>query len=147
VAVPGLVSGAVFGLFWKVFYGSSWTSAVVVGALFGVLMAVARVLRNAITGRVERRQALVKGQGSEEWISVEEIAQRLGVKEDWVWMMAGRGEIAYVKIEHGLLGMFAISRGFRRPEVEAWMRTSAKDAPAKCHPRFEVSRRITGDDH
>jgi excisionase family DNA binding protein len=125
--VRGVISGIVFGLLWKLF-GSSWAEAILLGAGFGFLVVVGRQLVLIALARSAERDARVRAQGTEhEWISAAEIAQRLGVQEKWVWTMAARGQIPYVKIEHGLLGIFQTSHRFRRDEVEAWMRASAKD--------------------
>jgi excisionase family DNA binding protein len=124
--VRATAAGASIGLLWWVL-GTTLTSAIVIGACFSVLAIVGRSLVNVALRRSHEHEARVKAEGTEhEWIPAAEIAKRLGVPEKWVWTMAARGEIPHVKIATGALGIFQTSRRFRRDEVEAWMRDSAK---------------------
>ena len=47
-------------------------------------------------------------------LTAEEVAERLGVRTDWVWAQARAGRIPHVR-----LGRY---RRFREPAVDAWLR-------------------------
>jgi excisionase family DNA binding protein len=118
------VIGTAFAFLWRA-NGVSWTTSIAVGAFLGAAPIVVGALLRAA------KQSSVPSAGEvdpSEWISVEEIAQRLSVPEDWVWRMAARGEIPHVKTERGLRGIFVTSRRFRRADFEDWMRESEKGA-------------------
>jgi excisionase family DNA binding protein len=114
----------VLALLSKLLYGVSLTIGAMLGLLFGGALAalgtLARHVRH-VTANVDEEA------NAQEWMTAGEIARRLNVPEDWVWIMAGRGEIPYVKTQRGLRGLLLTSRRFRRSEVEAWMAESAKD--------------------
>jgi excisionase family DNA binding protein len=57
-----------------------------------------------------------------ELLSADEVAQLLGVKPTWVYLMAARKEIPSVLVGTRWL---ARSYRFRRSEIEAWMAANA----------------------
>jgi excisionase family DNA binding protein len=65
-----------------------------------------------------------------ELLSSEEVAQLLGVKPAWVYLMAARKEIPSVLVGTRWL---ARSYRFRRSEIEAWMVANAA-REERIHP-------------
>ena len=60
-------------------------------------------------------------------LTAEEIADRLGMKTQWVWAQARAGRIPHVR-----LGRY---RRFREPAVEAWLRDlEADNTPTTINP-------------
>jgi excisionase family DNA binding protein len=57
-----------------------------------------------------------------ELLSADEVAQLLGVKPTWVYLMAARKKIPFVLVGTRWL---ARSYRFRRSEIEAWMAANA----------------------
>jgi excisionase family DNA binding protein len=55
-------------------------------------------------------------------LTAEEIAERLGMKTQWVWAQARAGRIPHVR-----LGRY---RRFRESAVEAWLRNLEADSAA-----------------
>jgi excisionase family DNA binding protein len=55
-------------------------------------------------------------------LTVDEVAERLGVTKDWVWAQARAGRIAHVQ-----LGRY---RRFREETLEAWLANLERDATA-----------------
>ena len=63
-------------------------------------------------------------------LTAEELAERLGMKTEWVWAQARAGRIPHVR-----LGRY---RRFREAAVEAWLREleqGATQRPASSPPR------------
>jgi len=63
-------------------------------------------------------------------LTVDEVAERLGVRKQWVWAQARAGRIPCVR-----LGRY---RRFREEAVDAWIRgleIDAETAGAKAHRR------------
>ncbi len=63
-------------------------------------------------------------------LTAEELAERLGMKTEWVWAQARAGLIPHVR-----LGRY---RRFREAAVEAWLRElehAATQRPASSPPR------------
>ena len=55
-------------------------------------------------------------------LTAEEIAERLGMKTEWVWAQARAGRIPHVR-----LGRY---RRFRESAIEAWLRNLEADSTA-----------------
>jgi excisionase family DNA binding protein len=69
-------------------------------------------------------------------LSAEEVAERLGMRTDWVWAQARAGRIPHVR-----LGRY---RRFREAAVEAWLRdleTGGSVLPAATRSRPVPLRR------
>jgi len=65
-------------------------------------------------------------------LTAEEIAERLGMRTDWVWAQARAGRIPHIR-----LGRY---RRFRESAVESWLRDlEAENSPAsQVAPRAPV---------
>ncbi len=61
-------------------------------------------------------------------LTAEEVAERLGMRTDWVWAQARAGRIPHIR-----LGRY---RRFRESALEAWLRRLEADsaAPTKADP-------------
>ena len=69
-------------------------------------------------------------------LTAEEIADRLGMRIDWVWAQARAGRIPHVR-----LGRY---RRFRESAIEAWLKdleTDGTTSLAATSPRAPVRRR------
>jgi excisionase family DNA binding protein len=70
-------------------------------------------------------------------LTAEEVAQRLGVRTDWVWAQARAGRIPHVRP-----GRY---RRFRESALEAWVcgleAASTKPSPSTATPRAGPIRR------
>jgi excisionase family DNA binding protein len=74
-------------------------------------------------------------QSMDRLLTAEEIAERLGMKTQWVWAQARAGRIPHVR-----LGRY---RRFRESAVEAWLRNLEADSttPATTTPPSPVPLR------
>jgi excisionase family DNA binding protein len=59
-------------------------------------------------------------------LTAEEVAERLGVRTDWVWAQARAGRIPHVR-----LGRY---RRFRESTLEAWLRELEADSAVPITP-------------
>jgi excisionase family DNA binding protein len=69
-------------------------------------------------------------------LTAEEVAERLGMRTDWVWAQARAGQIPHVR-----LGRY---RRFREAAIEAWLRdleTGGSGLPAAARSRAIPLRR------
>jgi excisionase family DNA binding protein len=67
-------------------------------------------------------------------LTADELAERLGMKTDWVWAQARAGRIPHVR-----LGRY---RRFRESAVEAWLHDlETGGAPSRSAPRATPLRR------
>ena len=72
-------------------------------------------------------------------LTAAEVAQRLGVRTDWVWAQARAGRIPHVR-----LGRY---RRFRESAVESWLldleAQNTAGGPATSSPTLELRRRAS----
>jgi excisionase family DNA binding protein len=83
----------------------------------------------------QTRVSYAKLQAMDRLLTAEEIAERLGMKTQWVWAQARAGRIPHVR-----LGRY---RRFRESAVEAWLRNLEADSttPASTAPPSPVPLR------
>ena len=63
------------------------------------------------------------GNGSDEFLTVEELAERLKIAPGTIYNWVSRGEIPYVKIGRAVR--------FRRADIDAWIEGQGSTTPAE----------------
>jgi excisionase family DNA binding protein len=85
--------------------------------------------RDAIVSTVSHRER----PKVERLLTADELAERLGMKTEWVWAQARAGQIPHVR-----LGRY---RRFRESAVDAWLRELETGGPATLQSRPVPLRR------